>query len=88
MKSSLGCGRAKISSENLFFVFPSQKWVSKPHSSECFAVRKNDFAWFYSIKLILTKIKLRAKWFTSEYIFVKMNCMKNLNVKMKFKIRS
>jgi hypothetical protein len=25
MKSSLGCGRAKISSENLFFVFPSQK---------------------------------------------------------------
>jgi hypothetical protein len=46
------------------------------------------FEFWWSEKLILTKINFKLKWFMFGYIYVKVSWTKNLSAKIKSRIRS
>jgi hypothetical protein len=52
------------------------------------AVTIIDFNKIDSVKLIMTKIDFKLKWFMFAYIYAKMSWTKNLRVRINSKIRS
>ena len=79
--------QGKVSSYiySIFYADSNQSFSLCMFSS---VVRKIDFEWIDSIKLIMTKSELKVKWFVFGYIRVKVSWTINLCVKINSIIKS